>query len=84
MGPMKNKDRLHELLVEFFALPASIPTTELSQKTIAAWDSLAMVQLIGEIQAVFAIEFDIDEIQTLRSYEEIRNCLMAKGVNLET
>jgi acyl carrier protein len=84
MEQMKNKDRLQELLVEFFALPAPTPTTDLSQNTIAAWDSLAMVQLIGELQATFAIEFDIDEIQALRSYEEIRNCLMAKGVNLES
>jgi acyl carrier protein len=79
---MKNKDRLQEVLVEFFALPASTPTTELSQKTIPAWDSLAMVQLIGELQTAFNVEFDIDEIQTLRSYEEIRHCLMAKGVDL--
>jgi acyl carrier protein len=81
---MKNKDRLQELLVEFFALPATTPASNLSQKTIAAWDSLAMVQLIGELQATFAVEFDIDEIQTLRSYDEIHNCLIAKGVELQT
>ena len=79
---MKNKDRLQELLVEFFALPATTPTSGLSQKAIAAWDSLAMVQLIGDLQATFAVEFDIDEIQALRSYEEIRDCLIAKGIGL--
>jgi acyl carrier protein len=51
---------------------------------VPAWDSLAMVQLIGELQAVFAVDFDIEEIQTLRSYAEIRNCLHGKGVKLES
>lgn len=80
---MKTRDRLHELLTDFFALPAATPPTELSQISIATWDSLAMVQLIGELQATFAVEFDLDEIQTLRSYEEIRDCLIRKGVLLE-
>jgi acyl carrier protein len=84
MGQMKNRNRLQELLVEFFALPGATPAAELSQNTVAAWDSLAMVQLIGELQSAFAVEFDIDEIQTLRSYDEIRNCLIAKGVELES
>ncbi len=78
---MKNNDRLRELLIDFFALPADV--RELSQKAIPAWDSLAMVQLIGELQATFAIEFDIDEIQALRSYQEIRDCLARKGVDVE-
>jgi acyl carrier protein len=79
---MKNRDRLRELLIDFFALPAEVG--ELSQKAIPAWDSLAMVQLIGELQATFAVDFDIDEIQTLRNYEEIRDCLARKGVDVES
>ena len=80
---MQTKDRLRDLLIDFFGLPAETQTQDLSQKALANWDSLAMVQLIGELQAAFAIEFDIDEIQTLRSYEEIRDCLAAKGIRLD-
>jgi acyl carrier protein len=80
---MKNNDRLRELLIDFFALPPEVRSTELSQKAIPAWDSLAMVQLIGELQATFAVDFDIDEIQTLRNYEEIRDCLARKGVDVK-
>jgi acyl carrier protein len=79
---MKNRDRLRELLVEFFALPAETPTAKLSQEALPAWDSLAMVQLIGELQAAFQVDFDIDEIQALRSYDEIRNCLAGRGIDL--
>lgn len=78
---MRNKDRLHELLIDFFGLPSDTGTEQLSQAALPAWDSLAMVQLIGELQANFSVEFDIDEIQELRSYEEIRDCLARKGIN---
>jgi acyl carrier protein len=81
---MSGKDRLRELLIDFFDLPAETGTEELSQKALPVWDSLAMVQLIGELQATFAVDFDIDEIQTLRSYDEIRNCLAGKAINLES
>jgi acyl carrier protein len=77
---MKEKDRLRDLLIEFFNLPAGTSTEQLSQTALPAWDSLAMVQLIGELQSSFAIEFDIDEIQKLRSYDEIRDCLAGKGI----
>jgi len=41
-----------------------------------------MVQLIAELQGAFAIEFDLNEIETLRSYEEISRALSRQGVLL--
>ncbi len=79
---MSEIDRLSEVLTDFFGLPAGTPRDELSQKALPAWDSLAMVQLIGELQTAFDVEFDIDEIQALRSYGEIRDCLLRKGTRL--
>jgi acyl carrier protein len=79
---MNDSDRLRQLLMDFFALPAETPSSQLCQSAIAAWDSLAMVQLIGELQAAFGVDFDIDEIQRLRSYDEIRDCLVRKGRQL--
>ncbi len=79
---MENKDNLQRLLIDFFDLPESTPPVELTQKGIATWDSLAMVQLIGELQGTFDVEFDLDEIESLRSYEEIRGSLARKGASL--
>lgn len=75
-----NTDPLRRVLTEFFDLPGETPTQELAQKKIAAWDSLAMVQLIGELQTAFRVEFELDEIERLRSYGEIRDTLTGKGV----
>ena len=79
---MSEQDRLRNLLIDFFGLSPAVTNEELSQPAIPAWDSLAMVQLIGELQSAFGIEFDLDEIQALRSYNEIRDCLLRKGVNV--
>ena len=79
---MENDDRLRSLLIEFFDLPEETAALELRQPAIPAWDSLAMVQLIGELQKTFAVEFGLDEIERLRSYREIRDTLERKGVSL--
>jgi len=79
---MQDRDALLRLLREFFNLPPHVRPQEITQKTIAEWDSLAMVQLIADLQGTFLIDFDLDEIGKLRSYEEIRATLLKKGASL--
>jgi len=40
--------------------------------------------LITELQSVFSVEFDVDEIEKLTSYAEIREALLRKGVQWKT
>jgi acyl carrier protein len=42
-----------------------------------------MVQLITELERRYSVEFDLDEIQLLRSYAEIREALTRKGLVFE-
>ena len=79
---MQDRDALLRLLMEFFNLPPDVRPQEITQKAIAEWDSLAMVQLIADLQGTFLIDFDLDEIGKLRSYEEIRATLLKKGASL--
>lgn len=79
---MTPPDALCKLLVEFFQLPAETPPAALSQTAVSAWDSLAMVQLITELQSTFGVEFELDEIERLTSYDEIRTVLIRKGREL--
>jgi len=79
---MQHSDALLRLLREFFNLPPDVQPQEITQNAVAAWDSLAMVQLIADLQGTFRIDFDVDEIGRLRSYEEIRATLLKKGVSL--
>ncbi len=79
---MNNSDPLLSLLTDFFNLPPNTDPQEITQPAVASWDSLAMVQLIGDLQGTFLVEFTLDEIGMLRSYEEIRDTLVKKGVSL--
>ena len=79
---MNESDALRDLLIAFFELSPTSATNDLTQACIAKWDSLAMVQLITEMQSAFEVEFDIDEIERLRSYAEIRAALARKNVAL--
>jgi acyl carrier protein len=81
MKPMNDKDPLLRLLVEFFDLPDDIQPGNIRQRLVASWDSLAMVQLITELEGTFSVTFDIEEIQRLRSYDEIRDALLRKSIS---
>jgi acyl carrier protein len=81
MKPMNDSDALLRLLVEFFELPHDTRPENITQPLLASWDSLAMVQLITELEGKFLVNFDIEEIQRLRSYDEIRDALFSKGIS---
>lgn len=80
---MNNSDPLHRLLIDFFDLPPETPPPQITQQTIKSWDSLAMVQLIADLQGTFSVEFELDEIEALRSYDEISHALSKKGVAVQ-
>jgi acyl carrier protein len=82
MTTMNDTDPLLRLLVEFFELPADTRPQNVRQQLLPAWDSLAMVQLITELEEKFLVSFNIDEIDQLRSYDEIRDALSRKGFSL--
>jgi acyl carrier protein len=75
---MNNNDPLLDLLLEFFDLPADTRPEDIRQQLVPSWDSLAMVQLITELERKFGVNFDIDAIQRLRSYDEIRYALVGE------
>ena len=80
---MNNSDPLLGLLTDFFNLPPDTHPQEISQQAIASWDSLAMVQLIADLQGTFSVEFDLEEIEALRSYDEIWRVLSRKGMSFK-
>lgn len=76
---MNNNDPLLALLLEFFDLPGDTRPENIRQQLLPSWDSLTMVQLITELEGRFSVSFDIDEIDQLRSYDEIRDALCRRG-----
>ena len=54
-----------------------------NQDNMEKWDSLAMVNLVTELEAVFDVQFDILEIAEFHSVEIIKLVLMEKGIQFE-
>ncbi len=79
---MQTNDSLLQLLIDFFELSPDTRPDQVVQPAVAAWDSLASVQLVAELQTTYHVDFELDEIETLRSYEQIRSALSGKGVSL--
>jgi acyl carrier protein len=79
---MNSNDRLLELLIEFFNLPPDTRPENVTQEALPAWDSLASVQLISELQFKFSADFDVDQIESMRRYDQIRRALVEKGIPL--
>jgi acyl carrier protein len=77
---MNATEDLHNLLAEFFGVPSSTAVDQLNQRSVSNWDSLAMVQLITEVQSAYNVNFELDEIERLTSYSQIRDALLRKGV----
>jgi acyl carrier protein len=82
MKTMDDRDPLLSHLTDFFNLAPNTRAEDITQEGIASWDSLAMVQLIADLQGTFEVEFDLDEIGALRSYGEIHRALSKRGVPL--
>ena len=54
-----------------------------SQENIPKWDSLAMVSLVAELEAVFEVQFDIMEIADFHNIGIIKSVLTEKGIHFD-
>ena len=79
---MNTTDTLLQLLIEFFGLPSDATPEDITQQAISAWDSLASVQLIAELQNAYHVDFDVEEIESLRSYNAISTALRRKAASV--
>ena len=77
---MSSSDALRQLLIDFFGLPSDIELENITQKAIPAWDSLASVRLVAELQGRFNVDFDVEQLEPLRSYSGIATALSRKAL----
>jgi acyl carrier protein len=66
---------IHTQLEECFSVvfadlpPEEIPTA--SMETVDAWDSLGTLTLVGVVEQLFGVQFAIDDVPELVSFEKI-------------
>jgi acyl carrier protein len=75
-----NLDKLKHLFADCLQIPIGQVTPTLSQDQLASWDSLATAMLIAELELVFEISFQIDEMLELTSFDQTVKILSDKGI----
>lgn len=79
---MSNLDKLKQVIADCLQISVNRVTPSLSQDDIADWDSMAMVNLISEIETVFNVSFDINDMLSFKSVGLIIELLKEKGIEL--
>jgi acyl carrier protein len=70
-------------LIEVFSNILGVPIEELNDQTspanTAAWDSMAGIMLVTEIEATFGVELTTTDIETMSSIGQARAVLQRLG-----
>ena len=77
----ENLDKYDKTFIETFGLDKKM-LTQLKYQDVKEWDSVGHMNLIGELEDVFNIELDIDDITDFSSYEEGKEILKKYKVEL--
>lgn len=78
---MNFDERLRDVFASVLGVDGAALGDEDSPDTIAAWDSIAHIQLLMAIEAEFGVEFDPGEIAELVSVSMIRQRLQEEGAS---
>jgi acyl carrier protein len=75
-----NNAKLIQAFVTALAIPVEQVVPELGYGQIKEWDSTAHMMLIAELETIFDVMLDTDDIIDMSSYEKARQILTKYGV----
>ena len=78
MSSQNINSRLRNIFAEALDQPDFKMDPALKVGDLSAWDSFSHINLMLGIEAEFGVEFDSDEIGTLRSVEQISEALQRR------
>lgn len=78
---MTNLEKYSSTYKKVFELDDSIDVTTLTFQGISLWDSIGHMNLIASLEEAFNVQFEIDDIIDLSSYEKGKEILTKLGVD---
>ncbi|SHG05801.1 Acyl carrier protein [Marisediminitalea aggregata] len=78
---MNNQDKLRQAFVTALGVKPETVTDELQYNTIAEWDSTAHMVLIAELENVFDVMLDTDDIIDMSSVKHARLILQKYDID---
>ena len=80
---MENKEKLIKAFTESLGIEPQLVTDELTYNTIPQWDSTAHMVLIAELENVFDVMLDTDDIIDLSSVAQAKSILRKYDDSIE-
>jgi len=78
---MSEFDQFKAVMAACLQVDPSQITETVSQSDIPSWDSLAMMNLIAELEAEFDISFEVAEIVQFKTVKLIMDIMRSKGID---
>jgi acyl carrier protein len=75
------RDRLRMVFSETLDLDSSIDVEKLRYRADAQWESLDHMALVVAIESEFGVQFDVDNVLGLESFEDALTILRKLGVH---
>lgn len=67
---MNNKQKYDQVFISSFSIDESVLNENLEYNTIPDWDSIGHMELIAELEEVFDIMMEMDDIIDFSSYKK--------------
>ena len=77
---MTNEDKLRDSFVRVLELDPAQVTDELKYQGVPQWDSIAHMDLVDDLETVFGVSFETEQILGMSSYARARELLQSLGV----
>ena len=77
---MKNKQKYNQTFIESFSISNSVLDDNLIYNSIPEWDSVGHMSLIAELEEVFDIMMEMDDIIDFSSYKKGFEIIAKYGV----
>jgi acyl carrier protein len=74
---------LQELMAGLFGLEQSRITDSFTMADTSIWDSLKHMELVLSVEQTFGIALELEDILAMKTVQDIKRILQAKGVNGE-
>lgn len=79
---MSNLEKYNEAFIKGLEIPADMVNENLKYQNIDNWDSVGHMNLIAELEDVFDIMMDTDDIIDLSSYEKGKEILKKYDIEI--
>ena len=79
---MTNKKKYEEVFINSFSLNKSELNEKLVYESVLDWDSVGHMGMIAELEEVFSIELETDDIIDFSSFERGKELLKKYGIDI--